>query len=290
MRRPRYPACCWCLWASSLSLPGCSEDPPTPERVPVVLAAIDGPDWVDPLFAERLQSSAAFRPVPTPSENETNTSAEASIAIQEFAAGEVPVVRLDIEIDSLPPSVGAGSLDAHIEIERRDHTVDLARDVPIALARAIEVLDAKVALLRDEESVVGRLLADPDPELRIMAIQWVTRSGRRDLLDPVVQRLADPDPRVAAEALDCLGSLGAPEHAGPMVASARLSDRNHTGHLYMALGALGGAQAQGFLDFAARNEDDPDLASLAQKSLTQALVGPPKPAHATTGSIARGHR
>jgi hypothetical protein len=99
--------------------------------------------------------------------------------------------------------------------------------------------------------------------------------------------LPSADDRVMAAAFECLGLVGSTEHTAVMLAHVRLADRAQAQRLYDALAVLGGDEAAAFLEFAARNEDDPALADVARGALRR-LVAP----GGTTGAEPRlrGHR
>jgi hypothetical protein len=111
----------------------------------------------------------------------------------------------------------------------------------------------------------------------------------REYADEVARLVPHPDERVALRAVECLGVVGEPRHARVLVQTPRLADRAYAQRIYDALARLGGEEAQGFLEFAARNEDDPLMMEVAADALSR-LHG----ADATTGpqgdSAARGHR
>ncbi|MEM9461600.1 MAG: HEAT repeat domain-containing protein [Myxococcota bacterium] len=180
-----------------------------------------------------------------------------------------------------------GVLDANVELERRDHTLDLRRDLPIAVERALALLDAKVTIARGTAQEVAALLHDEDPEVILVALDGVERRRLRSLGDQVHTLLGHAQERVAIRAVECLGVVGGPEHAPGLLRSARLADRAHAHRLYEALANLGGEHARGFLEFAARNEEDPELASRAERALARLDDADPRPLKA---AVARGHR
>ena len=133
-----------------------------------------------------------------------------------------------------------------------------------------------------------------NPELILLALGWAATHEQRENADAVAALLGHPDERVELAAIETLGKVGAPDHARQLVASAKLADRAHTGRLYEALAEIGGDEAFGFLDFAARNEDDPALAEIAQRALEQVQTAGPGVTAAVTDpprrDTIRGHR
>ena len=216
----------------------------------------------------------------------------ANIWVGEVRTASGAVLRVEVELQEpseLDARLGTG-LDATVELERADGTVDLHRDLPVALERAVAVLDAKIVLARDEPEGLVRLLDDEDPEIVLLALEHVTRKRQRERIDGVLPLLRHREPRVAQAAVKCVGQIGAPEHAPLLVEAARLADREHTGELYEALARVGGPEAVGFLVFASRNEDDPALAEVARRALALAQRRGEIDAAEQAAHPMRGHR
>ncbi len=216
--------------------------------------------------------------------------------VDSAAGGRILRVDLVATVPSGAQAVLGGELDAIIELERHDGTLSAAEDVPVALGRAAAVLDAKVQLATGATVEARRLLTHEDPEIVVLALEHVARKRWRGLADDVAALLPAGDERIAAAAIEALGAIGGPEHAAVLLKHARLADRDQAQRLYDALASLGGDQAQGFLEFAARNEDDPTLAEVASRALGRLRSGPaafpepgPEPA-ATSADPARGLR
>lgn len=193
------------------------------------------------------------------------------------------VLRLHVVVEA-----AEGPLEATVELERSTGEILWEEDLPMLMRRGVGILVAARALRRQGDRAARRLLRGTDPELVLLALEWASVHRRPALADVIRARLSDPDPRVVAAALEAMAGIGTESDVPAMVAAARLSDREATVRLYESLGAIGGIQAIGFLDFAARNEDDPDLANLAQASATKARRRPAPPAPPTP--LARGHR
>ena len=200
-----------------------------------------------------------------------------------------PILRVELVADTpttLHASLGS-RLDATVELERMDGTLQPAEDVPVAVGRAVAVLDAKLVLAEAEPDDVRRLLADPDPEIVLLALEHVGRRRMRAVAEDVAALLPNDDDRVVATAVECLGLVGSTEHTAVMLKHVRLADRAQAQRLYEALAVLGGDEAAAFLEFAARNEDDPALADVARGALRRL--------HAPAGTEGgepelRGHR
>lgn len=208
----------------------------------------------------------------------------------------VPVLRVelsvaaDAELSAALDAVGQ-PLEVQVELERRDRTIELERDLPFAVRRAVAILDAKVTVALGTREELAALLGDDDPEVIIVGLQGVRARRERALGDSVFALLGHDDERVGLEAVECLGSIGGPEHAPGLLREARLADRAHANRLYEALANLGGEHAKGFLEFAVRNEEDPELASLAQRALERLdATEPTAKAPAERPGVGRGHR
>jgi HEAT repeat protein len=79
-------------------------------------------------------------------------------------------------------------------------------------------------------------------------------------------------------AIETIGLIGGPEHVPALLARIQLADTPQVSRAYDALASLGGPEATGFLEFAARNEDEPDRRKAAQQALRRVaesdIVGP----------------
>lgn len=200
-----------------------------------------------------------------------------------------PILRVELVADTpaaLHAAIGP-RLDATVELERMDGTLRPEEDVPVAVGRAVAVLDAKLVLSGGDPADVRRLLADPDAEVVLLALDHAGRQRMRAVADDVAALLPNDDDRVMAAAVECLGLVGSAEHTPVLLRHVRLGDRAQAQRLYEALAVLGGEDAAEFLEFAARNEDDPALADVARGALRRVQMP------GTTGGIdngLRGHR
>lgn len=194
-------------------------------------------------------------------------------------------------------SVLGVAVDATVELERKDGALVPEEDAPVALVRAVGVMDAKVRLLQGHQAEAVALTSSEDPEIVVLALEHIARQRWRGAADRAVELLAHGDERVVESAVDCVGAIGGPEHAGVLVKHVRLADRDQAQRLYEALSQLGGDEAAGFLRFAARNEDDPALAEVAANALERLVQRdldgePPAETYgeASAGHPLRGHR
>jgi hypothetical protein len=245
-------------------------------------------DWVRREVEDALRRAVVF----TPADDRPELAAlQAVVVYDEVRTRDGQVLRLQLQVER-PKALAArlSELEATVELERDDGRVDLRRDVPVALDRAVGVLEAKVRLAGGSADASARLLASEDPELVLLALGWSSSNRQRENAEAVAALLDHGDERVRLAAVECLGEIGGSEHVPRLVATARLSDRAHTGRLYEALGELGGPDARGFLEFAARNEDDPALADVALRSLERLQEVAEFSAVAEAEPVARGHR
>jgi hypothetical protein len=204
---------------------------------------------------------------------------------------DAEVLRVELLVEDPPEPLRAAfgrDFEAVVELERLDSSIDLEQDLPEALRRAVAVLDTKAALVRGDPAAIQRILRHPDPELVVLAVEWISRHRLRAHADQIAALVEHADDRVVLRAVECLAVVGTQAHARALVTRPRLADRAHASRLYETLAGLGGPDAVGFLEFAARNEDDPALAELARRALERAR-------HDGVGSDAsawlpRGHR
>jgi hypothetical protein len=243
--------------------------------------------WVADVVTEGLAQARWFRA------EGAGPELAARLRYEERTTAEgVPVLHAHLVVEpdaALAAELEAAdqALDAYVELERRDQTIDLRRDLPVAVERALALVDTKVTVVRGTPDDLRALLADEDPEVVLLVLDGVQRRRLRELGDAVFGLVEHSEERVALRAVECLGVVGGEEHAPGLVRLARLADRAHANRLYETLANLGGEHAHGFLAFAARNEDDPELASLAERALARLEARQPL---GSTDAVARGHR
>lgn len=198
-------------------------------------------------------------------------------------------VRLRLEMQVPPDLTGVlDELEATVEVFHATGDSAIREDLPLAAERAADLLDAQVQLARDPRAA-ATFLRDPDAEIALVALDWVEAQRDVHAAPVVAEMLRHPDDRVMLRAVEVLGVVGTSAEVPALIATARLNDRAHTGRLYEALAGLGGPDAEGFLAFAARNEDDPALAKLAERALDVAQRTVPR-APEPPITARRGHR
>lgn len=205
------------------------------------------------------------------------------------------VLRLSLRMETPParkPFLPDG-LVATVQVEPAGAAVDPEADLPFAARRAAAVLEARVLLSGLRSHDVAAVLRSSDEEIVGLSLEFVRDYEVPGVESSLVQLLAHESDDIAGLALEALGALGDERHVEPILREARLSDRRHTFALYETLGRLGGPRAEAFLDFAVRNEDDPQLSVAAEQALSRAR-DPNRPARVAppggSGTIARGHR
>jgi hypothetical protein len=276
---------------AGLALLGACGARSTPDIVgfaPELLSVDGGGAWVQPTMEGAVAKAHWLRADAAPDVPRLPITLELG---QLTGAAEVPVLRLVAQAH--PPEAWRArwgdELEAVIEIEPSQGELDPEVHGGLALDRAMAVLDAKVGIELDGRAAIATLLAADDPQIVVLALDWVIDHRGREYADEVARLVPHPDERVALRAVECLGVVGEPRHARVLVQTPRLADRAYAQRIYDALARLGGEEAQGFLEFAARNEDDPLMMEVAADALSR-LHG----ADATTGpqgdSAARGHR
>jgi hypothetical protein len=203
------------------------------------------------------------------------------------------IVGLRLETPpGLDGRLGEDGLEANVLLERESGDAGLEQDLGLALARAVAVLEARVGLGRGDPRSIEALLRSADPELALLALEWI-RDGRSTADPDVVAALLDhADERVALVAIEALGRVGGPEHVHALLAGVRLSNPGHAHRTYEALAALGGPDAAAFLEFAARNEDEPERRQAANSALARLGRGdPPRDVVQSAEALpVRGHR
>lgn len=284
-------ACC------ALSGLGCNEanDVEVPAAYALQLETVEGHGelsrhWIRDGLDEAVRGSTVFAHGSSQRPS-TPLSARLRMAVLRTSDGG-EVLRVELTVDEPPERIRAAlgrDFEAIVELERLDESLDLEEDLPVALRRAVALLETKAILVRGDAAATKRILDHPDPELVVLAIEWIARHRLREHADTVASLLDHEDDRIALRAVECLGVVGTEEHARLLVSKPRLADRAHASRLYETLRGLGGPHALGFLEFAARNEDDPALADLAKRALEDVRQEPVRE-HAPRATLPRGHR
>jgi hypothetical protein len=173
------------------------------------------------------------------------------------------MVRMLVEVpESLADELGPAGLDITVLLERAAGQADLAYDLQLATDRVATILQARTDLARGTEGTVARLLDSRDPDQVILALEWICRHPQHPQARAASARVAEllehPDARVAMLAIECIGEIGG---------RIQLADTDQVNRAYDALARLGGPEAEGFLQFAARNEDEPVRRAAAERAL-----------------------
>lgn len=163
-----------------------------------------------------------------------------------------------------------------------------------AAEAALQVLELRLGVARGHGDAAAALLGAEDPDLKLLALEWIRDHPGPGLADAVAGQLEQGEPEVVALALEVLTAIGEARHAAAVVRRVERSPALAR-EGYRALGVLGGADAVGFLRFAAANEDEPGLRAEAERALSAALAGPGERVAARSHGVdlprvARGHR
>ncbi|MCA9713832.1 MAG: HEAT repeat domain-containing protein [Myxococcales bacterium] len=270
-----------------LLVSACSSEPASPAAFPVRLDRVwqradevpDGRELDMPRVREGMLPLLARVPALAPATEEESVDALGmQVWFSEHDAGD-PLLStqsardllLVVELEAPPAlrrTIGESRVSARVLLERDPGPglPALEDDVLLAAQRAFEVVGARLALARGDAGVVEQLLEDEDPELLLLALEWI-RDRRPEIhTDAVVKLLAHPDPRVSRLAVESLGVVGESRHAREIVKHMQLGDPDHTREVYRTLAVLGGEEAIRFLEFAADNEDDPVLRREAERA------------------------
>lgn len=253
----------WILIGMLIVIGGACES--AARKIPVRMLAIEGDAEVSEQAREMCRTTLAASPH---IRLDPEADVRALVIYRQMDVGSEHALRVMVRLDGLSEGERE-AIEATVELVRDRGPVDMNDDLPIAMQRAVVVLDAKLSLRAGDTKVARRLLRADDPALVVLALEWVTQTRRADLIDDVLPLLHHIERKVAVAAVDAVGAIGSAEHAAALIDAAQLFDRDHTGRLYEALGRLGGPNAQGFLAFAARNEDDAPMAQMAQHALDQ---------------------
>lgn len=286
------------LWAVGLAVGsigvGCNSR--EPQSFALRIISIDthgGPalpeDRVRTIVRRSLEHSPSFVPAERDQRSGIN---HGDTLVATFEYRELPdasdhgrdlMVRMLVEVpQSLAGELGPEGLDITVLLERAAGEADLAYDLQLATDRVATILQARTDLARGTEGTVARLLDSHDPDQLMLALEWICAHGQRPQARAAVARVAEllehDDARVALLAIECIGEIGGPEHVAALLARIQLGDTDQVNRAYDALARLGGPEAEGFLQFAARNEDEPVRRAAAERALQRvsesAIVGP----------------
>jgi hypothetical protein len=298
------------VWAVAwIAVGGCKASEPQSFALRVI--SIDthgGPalpeDRVRAIVRRSLEHSPSF--VPAERDQRSGTT-HGDTLVATFEYRELPdasdhgrdlMVRLLVEVpESLAGELGPEGLDITVLLERAAGEADLAYDLQLATDRVATILQARTDLARGTEGAVARLLESRHPDQVdqiIMALEWIRghahHAQARDSADRVAALLQHQDDRVASLAIECIGEIGGAEHVAALLTRIQVADTDQVNRAYDALARLGGPEAEGFLEFAARNEDEPIRRAAAERALQSvaesAIVDP----RSRSRQPNRGHR
>ncbi|GEM_PF-2318285 len=220
---------------------------------------------------------------------------EAKIFYGELPPGEaheparlLVYLRVDTPPD-LERAVGADAFDATVLVTREDEK-SLAQDLEHAVKRAAAVLEARVDLVKGEIGQVNELLRSRDPEIVSLVLEWLRLHPSDLYIHEVEQLLVSEHSMVALGAIETIAIVGGPAQVPALLRNLHLGDGGQVHRTYDALGMLGGPDAVAFLEFAVRNEDEPERQSAARQALERARLSRQKPLSSLDDRILQGHR
>lgn len=281
---------------------------PSPEGYQVRVTSIDahgGPALAEDRVRGILRRSLERAPSFSPAERDQRSGGRGQTLVASLEYREIPdasdhgrdlLVRLVVERpEDLDERLSEAGLDATVLLERAAGEADLAADLQIAVDRLATIIQARTDLAAEREGAVAELLAARDPELVILTLEWVRDHPRRPPARQVADRVAElinhDDERVGLLAIETIGEIGGPEHVSALLDRIQLADASQVSRAYDALARLGGPEAEGFLKFAARNEEEPERRAAAERALrrvAEAERGPQRSSELPRSS--RGHR
>jgi HEAT repeat protein len=120
------------------------------------------------------------------------------------------VERLRLEEDASVREVILTTLTHRADREAVDGLVECLRSEDASLRN--EAIEAMKLLPAEVAPIMGRLLADPDPDVRIFAVN-ILESLRHGLVEEWLREVIERDPHVnvCATAVDLLGEVGTPD-------------------------------------------------------------------------------
>ncbi|MFV8756416.1 HEAT repeat domain-containing protein [Nannocystaceae bacterium ST9] len=270
--------------ALALGSIGCRSEPPT-DTYYVRLTSVEDhggqhvpEERVHAILRRALEGAASFEPAERDlrSGGGSGTVLAASLEYRELPdpddRGRDLLVRLAIETPrDLVDELGHEGLDATVLLERESGDVDLDDDLQLAADRLARIVQARTDLARRTPGKLAALLRDDDPQLIALTLEWVRdHADEGDALaeaDRVAELINHVDQDVRLLAIETLGAIGGPQHVAALLERLELNDADQVARAYDALARLGGGEARTFLEFAARNEDEPDLQRAAVRAL-----------------------
>jgi hypothetical protein len=261
---------------------GCAERDPQTYQVQVISIDAHGgaalpEDRVQAIVHRALAQSPSF----TPADRDRRSGTKRDTLIATFEYRELPdasdhgrdlLVRLSVEAPKqIADQLGPEGLDVTVLLERDAGAADLSGDLRLAAERLATILQARTDLARGTEGSVDRLLGSSDPDALILALEWVRDHAddpqARAAASRVAALITHADERVGLLAIEAIGHVGGPEHVPILLGRIPFADTREANYAYDALAELGGPEAEGFLQFAARNEDEPRRRAAAERAL-----------------------
>jgi hypothetical protein len=274
----------WVSVLGSLSglVSGCRAAEPEPYRIQVV--SIDphgGPTLPEDRVHAIMRRSLERAPSYSPAERDQRSGGRKASLAATLEYRELPdatdhgrdlMVRLNVDAPaSLAERLGPSALDITVLLEREAGQADLASDLQLATDRLTTLLQARTDLALEAEGVVERLLGSDDAELVILTLEWIRDHGQSRqasaAADQVAELINHHDEDVGLLAIETIGRIGGPQHVMAVLQRIQLSNSPQVSRAYEAIAQLGGPEAEEFLEFAARNEDEPNRRAVAERAL-----------------------
>lgn len=256
-------------------------------------------DRVHAIVRRSLERSPSF----TPAERDQRSGGRKDTLLATLEYRELPdatdhgrdlLVRLSVQVpEPLEGRLGPDGLDCTVLLEREAGQADLAADLQQATDRLSTVLQARADVALGTAGAVERLLGSGDTELITLTLEWLRdHPGEPTAIaaaDQVVELIGlkagtEAEEEVGLLALEAIGQIGGPEHVPTVLAHVQLSNPTQVSRAYDAIARLGGPDAEAFLEFAARNEEEPDQRAAAQRALKRVANSEGVP------TLNRGHR
>ncbi|PRQ09278.1 hypothetical protein ENSA7_09700 [Enhygromyxa salina] len=247
----------------------------------ISIDAHGGPALPEDRVQAIVRRALARAPSFTSAERDLRSRSKRGLLAATFEYRELPdasdhgrdlLVRLSVEApEQLAAQLGPEGLDVTVLLERDAGQADLSSDLHLATERLAAILQARTDLARGADRAVTRLLESSDPDALILTLEWVRdhpdHAEAREAANRAVELIEHDDERVALLAIEALGQIGGPEHVVVLLDRIQLADTRQANSAYDALANLGGPEAEGFLQFAARNEDEPRRRAAAERAL-----------------------
>jgi hypothetical protein len=270
------------LGAALSFVSGCHDPGTQPFHVQVVsIDAHGGPklpdDRVQAIVRRSLERSPSF----TPAERDQRSGGRKDILVATLEYRELPdasdhgrdlLVRVRVDPPKqLAARLGPSGLDVTVLLEREAGQADLAADLQLATDRVATILQARTDLALGTPGTFDRLLRSTDAELVRSTLQWIRDGGDPPealaAADRVAELINHDDEQIGLLALEAIGQIGGPQHVPAVLERIRLTNNTQVQRAYDAIAQLGGPEAEGFLQFAARNEDEPGRRAAAERAL-----------------------